>query len=152
MNIDLNSFSQVFYPLKSSVVEDEDLITRLRTWLHDNKTTFQSVRERLKLDSESSHLKEYACILGFFYRHGLGMNEPNLEKAFKYYRIAAENDNPFGQRQWAQVRIADLYFQGIGTREDIHKSLQWYRKAMENHSIDVYHEISAIFTSHWYRV
>ena len=53
--------------------------------------------------------------------------EKSPEKAFKYYREAAQLEH-----DKAQNNLANLYEHGIGVEQDIKQAIQWYSKAAEN--------------------
>ena len=64
--------------------------------------------------------------LGYMYLYGANGVKTDLKKSFKYYSMAAEQNDPI-----ALNNLGSLYFSGIGTGKDINKSLMLFNKAAE---------------------
>lgn len=58
-------------------------------------------------------------------RYLLGEGTPaDDKKAFKYFKKAAREDNPFAQNE-----LGYLYAAGKGTKQDLEEAVYWYQKA-----------------------
>lgn len=51
----------------------------------------------------------------------------NKEKAFKWYKMAAEQGH-----EAAQLNLGVMYHQGLGVKQDYGEAIKWYKKAAEN--------------------
>ena len=60
--------------------------------------------------------------IGLMYEKGNGV-EQDLEKAFQFYKIAAENNISA-----AQLNLAILYNLGEGVEQNIEQAVYWYKK------------------------
>ena len=60
--------------------------------------------------------------LGVMYEFGEGVNQ-SYEKAYEYYLFAARRDN-----LESQIRLADMYRDGIGTDKDLDKKAYWLKR------------------------
>ena len=87
----------------------------------DHKLSFLCYQKAAELSNNDSCLSCY--LLGECYENGYG-TEKNLEKAFEYYSIAAEDDEPY-----FIIKLAECYKNGIGTPVDEKKALELYKKA-----------------------
>lgn len=61
----------------------------------------------------------------------LGSEKPtsNLEKAFKWYKMAAEQDHTS-----AQLNLGVMYNQGMGVEQNFEEAAKWYQKAADNNN------------------
>ena len=62
------------------------------------------------------------------YENGKGVTQ-NLEKAYDFYIIAARK----GSIE-SQIKVAEMYKEGIGTEKNIEKSLYWLNQIEESKS------------------
>ena len=56
------------------------------------------------------------------YEFGEGV-EQSYEKAYEYYLYAARRDN-----LESQIKVAEMYKEGIGTDKDLDKSTYWLKR------------------------
>ena len=87
----------------------------------DYKLSFLCYQKAAELSNNDSCPSCY--LLGECYENGYG-TEKNLEKAFEYYSIAAEDDEPY-----FLLKLFGCYKNGIGTPVDEKKALELYKKA-----------------------
>ena len=74
-------------------------------------------------DAESGNL-DAQLSLGYIYLYGEGDIKPDYSKAFRYYEMAAaQNDNV------AINNLGSLYYSGIGTPADVGKAMEMFDKA-----------------------
>lgn len=64
--------------------------------------------------------------LAYMYLYGTNGVQQDLSKAFEYYQMAAEQNNPI-----ALNNLGSLYFNGIGTNPDVKKAVALFTKAAE---------------------
>ena len=64
--------------------------------------------------------------LGYMYLYGANGVEPDMEKAFKYYEMAANQKDPI-----ALNKLGSLYFSGIGTKKNYEKALSLFSQASD---------------------
>lgn len=64
--------------------------------------------------------------LGYMYLYGTNGVEQNYDKAFYYYELAANQKDPI-----ALNNLGSFYFNGIGTKRDIAKATEYFKKAAE---------------------
>jgi len=64
--------------------------------------------------------------LAYLYLYGSEGVEQNLAEAFKYYDMAAKQDDPI-----ALNNLGSLYFSGLGTKKDTKKALQYFERAAQ---------------------
>lgn len=64
--------------------------------------------------------------LGYMYLYGVNGVQQNFAESFKYYEMAAKQDNPI-----ALNNLGSLYFNGIGTKKDIRTALQLFQRASD---------------------
>jgi hypothetical protein len=64
--------------------------------------------------------------LGYMYLYGANGLDADMEKAFKYYEMAAKQNDPI-----AMNNLGSLYFSGIGTKKNYDKALSLFAKASE---------------------
>ena len=67
--------------------------------------------------------------IGLFYENGVIVKE-NLDKAFKYYKMAAEQDN-----DEAMVCYASVLLRKDKEQNQINEAIEWYRKAAERKNL-----------------
>ena len=67
--------------------------------------------------------------LGTMHLHGVGTIPPDQQKAFHYFRQAAQADNGLGW-EW----VAYCHYWGYGTQQNRQKALQFYHKAAQKGS------------------
>ena len=60
--------------------------------------------------------------LAVMYEFGEGVDQ-NYEKAYEYYLYAARRDN-----LESQIKVAEMYKEGIGTDKDLDKSAYWLKR------------------------
>ena len=60
--------------------------------------------------------------LAVMYEFGEGVDQ-SYEKAYEYYLFAARRDN-----LESQIKVADMYRDGIGTEMDLDKSAYWLER------------------------
>ena len=83
----------------------------------------KSVQELLSLAKQGDAAAQYN--LGLAYNNGRGVRK-NEQKAFWWWRVAAEHGDPT-----AQFYLGNMYRAGIGVPQDIQQAFKWYRKAAE---------------------
>ena len=76
--------------------------------------------------------------LGLCYENGYGCDEDNT-LAVKYYQMAAEMDDP-----WGQYHLANCYRYGNGVQKSTTKALEWFRKSEANGNSKASNEIEEI--------
>lgn len=64
--------------------------------------------------------------LGYMYLYGTNGVKQDFEKSFKYYSMAAQQNDPI-----ATNNLGSLYFNGIGTKRDIKTALALFERAAE---------------------
>lgn len=64
--------------------------------------------------------------LAYMYLYGTNGVQKDYSKAFEYYQMAAEQNNPI-----ALNNLGSLYFNGIGTNPDVQKAVALFTKAAE---------------------
>ena len=64
--------------------------------------------------------------LAYMYLYGTNGVQKDSNKAFEYYQMAAEQNNPI-----ALNNLGSLYFNGIGTNPDVKKAVALFTKAAE---------------------
>ena len=64
--------------------------------------------------------------LGYMYLYGTNGVKQNFEKSFKYYEMAAQQNDPI-----ATNNLGSLYFNGIGTKRDIKTALSLFERAAD---------------------
>jgi TPR repeat protein len=77
---------------------------------------------------EGARLGHAGCchVLGQCYREGMGVEEVNLVKGFKWTKVAAEKGDADGM-----VDCADCYLWGSGVEQSDEQALYWYEKHLE---------------------
>ena len=81
--------------------------------------------ERLTKEADAGNLNSQMA-LGYIYLYGEDDTKPNPDKAFHYYKLAAEqNDNI------AVNNLASLYYSGIGVEQNFAMAAELFRKAVQ---------------------
>ena len=80
--------------------------------------------------------------LGYMYLYGEDGVAPDYEQAFKFYEMAANQNN-----QIALNNLGSLYFNGIGTKRDYLKAAQLFELAAKNGSSDAAVNLAFIYLS-----
>jgi len=83
----------------------------------------ESFVERMTRLAEEGDL-EAALTLGYMFLYGENGVEPDAQKAFKYYSMAASMDDKV-----AINNLGSLYFSGIGTEKNVLRAVQMFEKA-----------------------
>lgn len=115
------------YYLKEDGVRDECILRDLGDGYFEGKEGV-----------EQSYEKAAACyekLIAWSYSHELEnkvgncyeLGEKNLQKAFEYYKHAAE----WGSER-AMANLGRMYANGIGVAKDYEQALKWYEKAVEH--------------------
>lgn len=69
---------------------------------------------------------EHQMNLGYIYLYGTNGVKPDFEKSFKYYSMAAQQNDAI-----ATNNLGSLYFNGIGTDRDVKMALKLFERAAE---------------------
>lgn len=80
--------------------------------------------------------------LGYMYLYGQDGVKNDFAKAFHYYEMAAEHNNPI-----ALNNLGSLYFNGIGTEVNYKKAIELFAKAAKNGSDNAAVNLAFIFLS-----
>ncbi len=80
--------------------------------------------------------------LGYVYLYGENGVKQNFETAFRYYQMAAAQNDPV-----ALNNLGSLYFNGIGTKVDYHKAAELFARAAEQGSDDAAVNLAFIYLS-----
>lgn len=110
-------FSFITKPIAKLFSADEEVVDA-----NGRKETF--LEQNLRLAQEGDI--ESQMNLGYMYLYGNNGVEQDFSKAFEYYEMAAEQDNPI-----ALNNIGSLYFNGIGVEKNRSKSLEYFKKSAE---------------------
>lgn len=78
----------------------------------------------IRLANEGS--KDDQMNLAYMYLYGANGVKQDFEKAFKFYEMAAQQDDPI-----ALNNLGSLYFSGIGTKKDNNMALLCFKKASD---------------------
>ena len=78
--------------------------------------------------------------LGVIYLTGDGVPKDDTE-AVKWLRMAANQDNPLGERY-----LAEMYFKGRGVPADIVEAAKWLRMAAEQGDAESEHNLAVLYT------
>ena len=108
-------FSFITKPISKLFSADEEVVDD-----SGKKETF--LEQSLRLASEGN--VDSQMNLGYMYLYGNNGVEQDFAKAFEYYNMAAEQDNPI-----ALNNIGSLYFNGIGVSKNRAKALQYFQKS-----------------------
>lgn len=83
-----------------------------------------------------------ALSLGYIYLYGTDDIEADYQKAFHFYELAANQNNPI-----ALNNLGSLYFSGIGTEVDYQKASELFLKAAQNGNADAAVNLAFIYLS-----
>lgn len=108
-------FSFITKPISKLFSADDEVVDD-----NGKKETF--LEQSLRLAGEGN--VESQMNLGYMYLYGNNGVEQDFEKAFEYYNMAAEQNNPI-----ALNNIGSLYFNGIGVEKNRAKALDYFRKS-----------------------
>ena len=86
-----------------------------------NDVSVEKVRELADGGNPNAQLT-----LGKIYFEGLAGEDQNYKKAFKYFALSAEHDNPEGM-----YNLGICYDGGFGCKKDEAKAQQWYQRAAD---------------------
>lgn len=78
--------------------------------------------------------------LGLIYLTGDGVPKDDAE-AMKWLRMAADQDNPIGERY-----LAEMYFKGRGAAADNMEAAKWLRMAADQGDAQSQHNLAALYT------
>lgn len=96
----------------------------------DDKVSTPDGKEETFLERSTRQAKEGKIEdqmnLAYMYLYGTNGVQQDLAKAFEYYQMAAEQNNPI-----ALNNLGSLYFNGIGTNVDVKKAVALFTKAAE---------------------
>ena len=79
--------------------------------------------------------------LGKMYQQGLGISK-DLQKAAKWYRLAAEQDHPE-----AQFNLGGMYYQGLNFPKNYQKAAKWYRLAAKQGHASAQYNLGYMYLS-----
>lgn len=108
-------FSFITKPISKLFSADDEVVDN-----NGKKETF--LEQSLRLANEGN--VESQMNLGYMYLYGNNGVEQDFEKAFEYYNMAAEQNNPI-----ALNNIGSLYFNGIGVEKNRAKALDYFRRS-----------------------
>ena len=111
-------FSFITKPISKLFSADDEVVDN-----NGKKETF--LEQSLRLANEGN--VESQMNLGYMYLYGNNGVEQDFEKAFEYYNMAAEQNNPI-----ALNNIGSLYFNGIGVEKNRAKALEYFRRSAIN--------------------
>lgn len=111
-------FSFITKPISKLFSADDEVVDN-----NGKKETF--LEQSLRLANEGN--VESQMNLGYMYLYGNNGVEQDFEKAFEYYNMAAEQNNPI-----ALNNIGSLYFNGIGVEKNRAKALDYFRRSAIN--------------------
>lgn len=89
----------------------------------ETEETQESFVDRLSKKAEAGDLKTQKA-LGYMYLYGKKGVEVDYDKAFKYYQMAAAQNDPI-----ALNNLGSLYFNGIGVPVNYQKAIELFEKA-----------------------
>ena len=110
-------FSFITKPISKLFSADEEVVDA-----NGKKETF--LEQNIRLAKEGN--AESQMNLGYMYLYGNNGVEQNFEKAFEYYNMAAEQNNPI-----ALNNVGSLYFNGIGVEKNRSKAISYFTKSAE---------------------
>lgn len=83
-----------------------------------------------------------ALSLGYMYLYGTDDVKTDYQKAFHFYKLAADKDSPI-----ALNNLGSLYFSGIGTEVDYQKASELFSKAAQKGNADAAVNLAFIYLS-----
>ncbi|MFT5505166.1 MAG: TPR repeat protein [Gammaproteobacteria bacterium] len=101
--------------------------------------TLDSMEQRALGGSQKAQMK-----LAGLYLNGAGV-EQNVDKAIKWYRVAADNDVSY-----AQYKLAWLYLEGRLVDQDVMRAKEWFERASTLGYIDAQLDLSRLYSSGQY--
>lgn len=111
-------FSFITKPISKLFSANDEVVDN-----NGKKETF--LEQSLRLAKEGN--VESQMNLGYMYLYGNNGVEQDFKKAFEYYNMAAEQNNPI-----ALNNIGSLYFNGIGVEKNRAKALEYFRRSAIN--------------------
>ena len=116
-----NSQSSIEWYLKSAKAGNTSALFKIAEYYYNNESYDVAIEYCEK--AKKYNLSAYT-ILAECYEHGRKC-EQNYEKAFKYYKLAAENGDIKAMRQ-----LGNLYEQGKGCNQNYKLALNWYELSL----------------------
>ncbi len=110
----------IFSFLNFSFFQNKDKAKELSRQVSENQETYMQRMERLAEEGDV----EASLTLGFMYLYGENGVENDNEKAFKYYSMAASQNDDV-----AINNVGSLYFSGIGTKQNTLLAAKMFDKA-----------------------
>ncbi len=110
-------FSFITKPISKMFSADDEVVDD-----NGKKETF--LQRSLRLAGQGD--VEAQMNLGYMYLYGNNGVEQDFDKAFEYYNMAAEQNNPI-----ALNNVGSLYFNGIGVEKNRLKALEYFKKSAE---------------------
>jgi hypothetical protein len=114
---DASFFSFITKPLSLMFSADDEVETE-----NGKKETF--LEKSIRMANEGSLADQMN--LGYMYLYGTNGVEQNFENSFKYYAMAADQNDPI-----ALNNLGSLYFNGIGTKQNHGKALELFSKSAD---------------------
>ena len=114
-------FGFITRPLSNLFSDDEDVTVAQEEGKEKKETPF----ERSTRMAEDGSLEDQMD-LAYMYLYGTNGVKQDYEKAFRYYSMAAKQDDPI-----ALNNLGSLYFNGIGTQRDIKTALTLFEHASD---------------------
>lgn len=108
-------FSFITKPISKLFSADKEVVDA-----NGKKETF--LEQNLRLAKEGD--VEAQMNLGYMYLYGNNGVEQDFTKAFEYYKMAADKDNPI-----ALNNVGSLYFNGIGTEKNRARAISYFNKS-----------------------
>lgn len=108
-------FSFITKPIAKLFSADDEVVNE-----EGKKETF--LEQSLRLAAEGN--VESQMNLGYMYLYGSNGVEQDFDKAFEYYNMAAEQNNPI-----ALNNVGSLYFNGIGTEKNRARAIKYFNKS-----------------------
>lgn len=120
-----------FFSSDENEAEAEDEVQDDVSSITDSKKVSPKPKKKETLLEKSIRLAEEGSLkhqmnLGYMYLYGTNGVKQDFEKSFKYYDMAAQQNNPI-----ATNNLGSLYFNGIGVERDIKTALKLFERAVE---------------------
>lgn len=135
---DRGIFSFLNFSFIKKSVETEDAETAQSS---DEKAIEETPLQRLVRLADEGNISAQLS-LGYMYLYGTDGVQSDYAQAFKYYEMAAEQDNKI-----ALNNLGSLYFNGIGTKQNYLKAAQLFARAAELGSDDAAVNLAFIYLS-----